>query len=97
MEKQLDRRTERRVRGVVGWVLDRLHPTARPRPLLAIVERIALAPRQSLVLVEAGGRRLLVATVPDRTPAFYPLDEPGTQIPGKHHQGCAIELEGSVC
>jgi hypothetical protein len=38
------------------------------------VERIALAPRQSLALIEAEGRRFLVATSPEGAPAFYPLD-----------------------
>ena len=44
-------------------------------PRLALVERIALAPRQSLALVEAEGRRFLVATSPEGAPAFYALDE----------------------
>ena len=39
------------------------------------MERIALAPRQSLALVEAEGRRFLVATSPEGAPAFYALDE----------------------
>jgi hypothetical protein len=34
-----------------------------------------LAPRQSLALVEAEGRRLLVATSPEGAPTFYALDE----------------------
>jgi hypothetical protein len=44
-------------------------------PRLALVERIALAPRQSLALVEAEGRRFLVATSHEGAPAFYALDE----------------------
>jgi hypothetical protein len=66
--------------GLAGWLLPRLREwlrrTPRPRPHLALVERIALAPRQSLVLVEAEGRRLLVVTSADGAAAFYPLDEP---------------------
>jgi hypothetical protein len=46
----------------------------RSRPRLALVERIALAPRQSLALVEAEGRLLLVATSAEGGPAFYPLE-----------------------
>jgi hypothetical protein len=65
--------------GLAGWLLPRLREwlrrTPRPRPHLALVERIALAPRQSLVLVEAEGRRLLVVTSADGAAAFYPLDE----------------------
>jgi hypothetical protein len=40
-----------------------------------LVERITLAPRQSLALIEAEGRRILVATSAEGRPAFYPLDE----------------------
>jgi hypothetical protein len=47
----------------------------RAEPRLALLERIALAPRQSLALVEADGRRILVATSAEGGPAFYPLDE----------------------
>jgi hypothetical protein len=60
--------------GLAGWLLDRLRGARRPRPRLELLERIALAPRQSLVLVEAEGRRFLVATSPEGSPAFYPLD-----------------------
>jgi flagellar biogenesis protein FliO len=83
--------------GWVGWLLQRLQfrvaAGARPRPGLEMVQRITLAPRQSLALVEADGRRLLVATSPDGAPAFYALDErPGaarasrvtrTRVPGR--------------
>ena len=62
--------------GLGGWLLDRLRGSGRPRPRLALLERIQLAPRQSLALVEAEGRRFLVATSPEGAPAFYPLDEP---------------------
>lgn len=44
------------------------------QPRLALLERITLAPRQTLALVEAEGRRLLVATSPDGAPTFYALD-----------------------
>jgi hypothetical protein len=47
----------------------------RREPRLALVERITLAPRQSLALIEAEGRRILVATSAEGGPAFYPLDE----------------------
>jgi hypothetical protein len=57
--------------GLRGW----LRRTPRPRPRLALLERIALAPRQSLALVEAEGRRLLVVTSADGGSAFFPLDD----------------------
>lgn len=62
--------------GWAGWLVARLRGTGRPRPQLKLLERIAIAPRQSLALVEAEGRRFLVATSGDGAPAFYPLDEP---------------------
>jgi flagellar biogenesis protein FliO len=66
--------------GWAGWLLarlrDSLRRSPRPRPHLALVERIPLAPRQSLALVEAEGRRLLVATSAEGCPVFYPLDAP---------------------
>jgi hypothetical protein len=42
---------------------------------MALLERITLAPRQSLSLVEADGRRFLIATSADGAPAFYALNE----------------------
>ena len=63
------------VGGLAGWLLGRLKGRGRTQPRLELVERIALAPRQSLALVEAEGRRFLVATSPEGAPAFYALDE----------------------
>jgi flagellar biogenesis protein FliO len=57
------------------WLLERLRRSPRTPPRLALLERITLAPRQSLALVEAEGRRLLVATSPEGAPTFYALDE----------------------
>jgi flagellar biogenesis protein FliO len=47
----------------------------RPKPRLALVERVSLAPRQSLALVEAEGRKFLVATSHDSGTTFYALGE----------------------
>lgn len=63
------------VGGLAGWLLGRLKSRGRRQPRLELVERITLAPRQSLALVEAEGRRFLVATSPEGAPAFYALDE----------------------
>jgi flagellar biogenesis protein FliO len=60
--------------GWAGWLLARLRASRRHEPRLQLLERITLAPRQSLALIEADGRRLLVATSADGGPAFYPLD-----------------------
>jgi flagellar biogenesis protein FliO len=61
--------------GWAAWLLARLGGRRRAQPRLALVERITLAPRQSLALVEAEGRRILVATSADGGSAFYALDE----------------------
>ncbi len=63
------------VGGLAGWLLGKLRRGQQGQRRLALVERIALAPRQSLALVEAEGRRFLVATSQDGAPSFYPLDE----------------------
>ena len=62
------------VGGMAGWLLARWRKgPARPR--LELVERIALGPRQWLSLIEAEGRRVLVATSAEGGPAFYALNE----------------------
>lgn len=61
--------------GLGAWLVEKLHGRRRSEPRLALLERISLAPRQSLALVEAEGRRILVATSAEGGPAFYPLDE----------------------
>lgn len=60
--------------GIAGWLMARLKNGGRVQPRLALLERITLAPRQSLALVEAEGRRFLVATSAEGGPAFYALD-----------------------
>jgi flagellar biogenesis protein FliO len=71
------------------WLLEKLRPSRRESPRLAVVERITLAPRQSLALVEAEGRRLLVATSPEGAPAFYDLDanKPPAQLMRRPNPG----------
>jgi hypothetical protein len=60
--------------GLAGWLLGRLRNRVRAQPRLALLERISLAPRQTLSLVEAEGRRFLIASSPEGSPAFYPLE-----------------------
>lgn len=62
-----------------GWLVSRFRRRASAQPRLALLERITLAPRQTLTLVEVEGRRLLVATSPDGAPTFYALDVKGQQ------------------
>ncbi len=63
---------------LIGWAAAKLGKLGKgevPQPRLALIERITLAPRQSLALVEAEGRRILVAVSAEGGPAFYALDE----------------------
>ncbi len=53
----------------------RVRGAKKGAPRLALLERITLGPRQSLALVEAEGRRLLVATSAEGGPAFYALGD----------------------
>lgn len=91
--------------GLAGWLLRRLRVgfggklgrSARRVPRLTLVERISLAPRQQLALVEAEGRRLLVATSPDGAPTFYPLggEEPVVRDPAPNARSKARRRRGA--
>lgn len=59
--------------GLGALLFERLGRRATKQPRLALVERINLAPRQTVALIEADGQRLLVATSPDGASSFYPL------------------------
>jgi hypothetical protein len=59
--------------GLAGWLLARWRNRGGAQPRLALLERISLAPRQTLSLVEADGRRFLIASSPEGGAAFYPL------------------------
>lgn len=64
--------------GWTGRLVDWLRREHGARPRLALLEKISLAPKQSLSLVEADGRRFLVASSAEGTPAFYPLGSGST-------------------
>lgn len=55
------------------WVLVRLRRSEHREQQLRLIQRIAVAPKQSLALVEVEGRRLLLATGSDGSPAFFAL------------------------
>ena len=76
MSVRLGRQTAGRpaIGGWAGWFMKKLGRTATGRRArLELVERIQLAPRQSLALVEADGRRFLVASSAEGSPVFYPV------------------------
>ena len=74
-----------RAAGLAGWVLSKLSRDPKARPRLTLVDRISLAPRQSLALIEAEGRRFLVATSQEGAPVIYPLD-PEEESAMSHHR-----------
>ena len=67
--------------GLATWLLERLCRKAKEEARLELIERIALAPKQSLALVEAEGHRLLVAFSVDGTPVFHALGDAATHRP----------------
>ncbi len=69
--------------GLAVWLLERwrslrsgmaLRGAGKQTPKLAMLERISLAPRQTLTLVEAEGKKFLIASSAEGAPAFYPLE-----------------------
>ena len=92
-----------RIGGLAGWLMAKFRQRPRAERRLALLERIALAPRQSLALVEAEGRRILVATSAEGGPAFYPLDEKrgmaaraGLRVGGRRSRTRAAERQPRV-
>jgi hypothetical protein len=70
--------------GLAGWLMACFNQRKKRQPRLELIERITLAPRQSLALVEVEGRRVLVACSAESTPAFLPL---GARAVRKHAMG----------
>ena len=60
-------------RGLLGWLLRGGRRGAAPASRLRLIDRIGIGSRQALVLVEADGVRLLVATAPEGASTFLPL------------------------
>jgi flagellar biogenesis protein FliO len=78
-----------RVGGLAGWLIRKVRRIDRVQPRLAVLERVALGPRQSLALVEADGRRVLVAIAAEGGPAFFPLHESARQMKSQRSQRMA--------
>jgi flagellar biogenesis protein FliO len=77
-----------KIGGWAGGLLSLLRKQPRPRPKLTLLERINIAPRQSVALIEAEGRRFLVAMSVEGAPAFHALDGgPGKNRPGENGPG----------
>ena len=52
---------------------------ARDQPRIRVVEKITLAPRHSLVMLDVDGQRLLVSLVQGTQSSFFQLDNPCTR------------------
>ncbi len=76
---------------LVDRLLNRLHRKPLQAPRLTLLERINLAPRQSLVLVEAEGQKLLIALSAEAAPAFCVLDREDERSVGGR-----VRVEGVV-
>ena len=72
---------------LAGWLMRRWNGVGRQQSGLEMLDRIVLGPRQSLALIEAQGRRILVATSQEGAPAFYPLDQTQRRGERKSTQG----------
>jgi flagellar biogenesis protein FliO len=85
--------------GLARWLIERFgrFTGARKRePRLAVLERIALGPRQWLSLIEADRQRVLVATSAEGAPAFYRLEkqiEEQREVPVDEHAGEAFQRQ----
>lgn len=79
-----ERETDGGPGGLAGWLLARWHKAKVSERRLVLEERITLGPRQTLCLVKADGRSILVANSADGV-SFYPLERPGLR--GRHGAG----------
>ena len=57
-----------------AWLMKRLRSRAEDASRLKVLERIRVTPRQLLLLIEAEGERLLVATSEGSASTIYRLD-----------------------
>ena len=60
-------------RGVWSSISERLHRRCGASSRLALVEKISVAPRQSVALIEVDGEKLLVGLSPAESPRFFQL------------------------
>lgn len=65
--------TSRILGGTIAWLARRWTRSEGHPPRLAVVERLALSPKQWLLLVEADGVRLLISTSSEAPSTIFPL------------------------
>lgn len=81
-------------RGMWNSIFERLQRRCSASSRLALVEKISVAPRQSVALIEVDGEKLLVGLSPVESPRFF-------RLKGEQSRRCteiykAIPLEGIV-
>lgn len=69
-----DCRESQSQRNLWAWLVDRVRSRSEDASPLRVLQRIRITPRQLLLLVEAQGERLLVATSDGSSSTIYPLD-----------------------
>jgi hypothetical protein len=79
--------------GLWAGFFERVRRRATEHPRLALVERINLAPRQTVALIEADGQRLLVATSAEGAPSFYPLKPAASRSVASRRRSTDSETE----
>lgn len=80
--------------GLAGWLLERVRHRSKTRPRLALVERISLAPRQAVSLLEVDGQKLLIATAQECSPSFCLLNSSVRRVRRKGRS--EIPFEGII-
>jgi flagellar protein FliO/FliZ len=67
---------------LIGYLMRRVGPLApRGGQHIKLVSSLALGPRDRLVLVDVGGKQLLLGASPGRITTLHTFDEPVTELP----------------
>jgi flagellar protein FliO/FliZ len=67
---------------LIGYLMRRVGPLApRGGQHIKLISSLALGPRDRLVLVDVGGKQLLLGASPGRITTLHAFDEPVTEVP----------------
>lgn len=80
--------------GVWRSISERLHRRCSAPSRLALVEKISVAPRQSIALIEVDGEKVLVGLSPAESPRFFQLKAGQSRLSKEMDR--KIPLEGTV-
>ena len=79
-------------RSVTATIFERLSRRATAIPKMAVLERVNVAPRQFIALIDVEGEKLLVSASQNGSPRFFRL----TASRGNGRSGERIPIEGTV-